>query len=378
MIEKNTEQCNGDKFLLMASHAISAPLRESSTGRDTSIDIAKGIAIIAIVLGHVQRGLTTSGVLDARSDYFLYSDRALYLVHLSVFAFLSGLFVQGGVRKSGRNQYLRSRVALFLYLYVLWSLLQGAVSLVLASQLDSPPTLLDIFRLWEPESQLWFFPWIAVQTVAVVLLRPWGNTARTAAVLALSVIVSLAFWGVFGVYFGAQGLGLTAFFFTGVALGAGRYTAVREWLGDRGWLAPMGIAGAGIYGVLLITTHAIGPTSAGGYRTPLNIALGVVASVAGMAAVLVASAYLARSPWASKRLGALGRHSLEIFVAHIFAVTAVRVLLNKADISSAPVHIIAGTIAGLALPLLLWWICEKINFPWFFTAPAFLTGVQRP
>lgn len=358
----------------MASHAISAPIRESSTGRDTSIDIAKGIAIIAIVLGHVQRGLTTSGVLDVRSAYFLYSDRALYLVHLSVFAFLSGLFVQGGVRKSNRNQYLRSRVVLFLYLYVLWSLLQGAVALVLASQLDSPPTLLDIFRLWEPESQLWFFPWIAVQTVAVVLLRPWGSSLRTAAVLTLSAVVSLAFWGVFGVYFGAQGLGLTAFFFGGVALTAGRYTAAQEWLRQRGWLAPVGLAGAAIYGILLITTHAIGPTSAGGYRTPLNVALGVLASVAGMVAVLVTSMFIARSVRASTWLVELGKHSLEIFVAHIFAVTAVRVVLNKADISSAPIHIIAGTVAGLILPLLLWWICEKIKFPWFFAAPVFLTG----
>jgi fucose 4-O-acetylase-like acetyltransferase len=61
--------------------------------RDPTVDIAKGIAIIAIVLGQVLRGLSSAGILDAKTVQYQLVDRSLYMFHLSVFALLAGLFV---------------------------------------------------------------------------------------------------------------------------------------------------------------------------------------------------------------------------------------------------------------------------------------------
>ena len=63
--------------------------------RDRSVDAARGIAIVAIVLGHVERGLASAGVLALHQAATL--DRLLYLFHLSTFAYLSGLFVRRAV-----------------------------------------------------------------------------------------------------------------------------------------------------------------------------------------------------------------------------------------------------------------------------------------
>ena len=97
-------------------------ISELSTRRDTTIDIAKGIAIIAIVFGHIQRGMWASGL-----------GTEAYFWHLVVFAFLSGLFVTRGATKTTASSYLTKRLVLFGYLYVVWQVLQVGMKLVLPS-----------------------------------------------------------------------------------------------------------------------------------------------------------------------------------------------------------------------------------------------------
>ena len=64
------------------------------TERDRAIDVAKGIAIVAIVVGHANRGLSSAGMAIPHVETL---DRVLYLCHLTVFAFLSGLFIRRSV-----------------------------------------------------------------------------------------------------------------------------------------------------------------------------------------------------------------------------------------------------------------------------------------
>ena len=93
-----------------------------SQARDLTVDIAKGITIILIVLSHAIVGVWHADTIDDEARGALMP--ALYLVHIVVFAFLSGLFVARGVERSGASRYLASRAALFIWLYLLWTLLQ--------------------------------------------------------------------------------------------------------------------------------------------------------------------------------------------------------------------------------------------------------------
>ena len=95
------------------------------TRRDSTIDIAKGIAIIAIVFGHIHRGMWASGLGTAAFRPYKYVlDYGVYFWHLVVFAFLSGLFVARGATKTTPSSYLTKRLILFGYLYVIWQVLQ--------------------------------------------------------------------------------------------------------------------------------------------------------------------------------------------------------------------------------------------------------------
>lgn len=304
--------------------------------RDASTDIARGIAIIAIVVGHVLR---IDGVpLDP------FWDRLLYMFHLSVFALLSGLFVRGAVERMGRGGFIQNRSVHFLYLYAIWTLLQGLI--------DGGATL----------ELLWFLPFLIEMTVLVAVVRPWRSIRRAIITLSLVGLFSIATWGLSGPVVGTQGLGISVFFVLAAVVGAERY--LRFLRAVPGWmLVALLVLGAGVMVSLVGFTDAVPPASGGDARTLPGVALGVLASTAGVLAVVAASRLLSLLPRATAWLGYAGSHSLEIFLGH-FAVLSILV--------AAP--LVVQVVAGVGLPLLLGWVCRVIRFPWLFAAPAGLDG----
>ena len=106
-------------------------------GRDASVDVARGVSIVAIALGHVVLGLVAAGLMDrTQSDPVIH---AVYLFHLSTFAYLAGLFVASGVGRSGRSSYVTQRIALFAWLYVLWGVAQSGVRVAAGTLVNTPP-----------------------------------------------------------------------------------------------------------------------------------------------------------------------------------------------------------------------------------------------
>ncbi|BEL98781.1 hypothetical protein SM14VA2_11940 [Serratia marcescens] len=59
--------------------------------REAWVDYAKGIGIILVVFGHVNRGLYSAGIQLSGSSYLL-TDSIIYSFHMPLFFFLSGLF----------------------------------------------------------------------------------------------------------------------------------------------------------------------------------------------------------------------------------------------------------------------------------------------
>lgn len=337
--------------------------------RDTSIDIAKGLAIIAIVFGHVLRGLGSADILDTSSPLYVATDRAVYMVHLAVFAFTAGLMVRASIEKVGAWPYARARVGEFLWLYFLWSILQGLVQFVLSSFVSNPKPLWSVFALWEPDSQLWFFPWIALMTAAVAIAQPWRSTTRAALSLVVALGVSLLNWGIFGQWAFTQGLGLTVFYFAAATFTFARYRRVRAAISDWGAAGVLVIAGTG-YALLLAFTQAIGPTSdPGEVRSLATIAAGFACSWLGVLAVLGMSILLDRIAPARMVLRYLGEKSLIIFLAHTLAQAGTRIALTRLGIDDGTVQLILGTVVGLVAPIVLWMLTRRIA-PWLWALPT--------
>ncbi len=336
-------------------------------GRDRSIDVAKGIAIIAVVAGHVLRGFAAADIL-APTHTYVTADIWLYSWHLPVFALTSGLFVARSVRGSGSRRYLTRRLLLFGYLYLLWSMLQGSVKLMAAGNINTPTTWVDLVSLWRPDGQLWFLPWIAamslVGTVLVNLPARWRLWVAAPVVTS----VSLASWGWQGSIAGTQGWGLLVFYATGATLGAVRYQQALRGT-SRSWAALAGAIALGAAVAVVAILPVTPPTDYGQGRTPGSVAMGVAVSVVCTGAILLLSHPLARIPGLGRFLAHCGKLSLAIFLAHIIATAGTRTVLLAVGIDHPGLLVGSGILIGVLGPLFLWHTGVALGFPWLFDMP---------
>lgn len=303
-------------------------------------------------------------------------DTAIYLVHLAAFFLISGLFLGRSVDRDGARHYLRTRLTLLAWLYLLWTVIQGGVKVATGSLANTPVSAESLLaELWLPQSQLWFLPSLAAMTVVTVLIAPWRSTLRANIGLALAILVSLAAWGHSGRWALTMGMGLLVFFVAGSVVGDPRLIA---------WLRrPCAIAIGAVSAVVFLgTVWAVDPTPPSTHFWPVtasSVAAGVVASVAGTCALLVLSRLLSATA-VYRALSLLGRRSLEIFLAHIIFASGARIMLTQVGITDLALHMVAGLSAGLLLPIALAVILERARFPWLFRPPRALNSpaLQKP
>ena len=337
--------------------------------RDRSVDVARGIAIVAIVVGHVERGLAAASLMAPDTAASL--DRLLYLFHLTTFAYLSGLFVARGVERDGARDFLARRVTLFVWLYLLWTVIQGSVRVAASSLANTPVTVTDVLRLWIPEGQLWFLPWLIAVTAVAVVTRPWRGGARASLSLMGAALLALVVWGYDPLYAFSRGWALLLPFLLGCAVQQRRHAAVARHLPLV--LAVM-IVGGAVWAATGLLSDATPPTTGGAERTASTVALGVAGCLAGTAALLSVAAALARTPIAAP-ISVLGRRSLEIFLAHIVVASGTRIVLSQLGVTDPWVHLVAGTTLGTIVPVGVAVAAERLGWSWLFGLPGWLASV---
>ncbi len=356
---------------MLASRPVSTPPLPANR-RDGSVDVARGLAITGIAFGHVLRGVRSAGLVDGGSSAYLAADRAVYMVHVALFAAAAGLMVEAALARRGPVRYLRARLGDFAWVYVLWSVVQGLMQYALAGSVNSERTLGSVFALWRPANQMWFLPWIMVMTVLVTAAQPWRSRLRGLCSLLGAAALSIGCWGLFGPCIFLQGLGLSVFFFAAAAVTLAGYARARARLGTGGVAAVL-VVSALCYGLLVALGRPAAPTTTQFGRTPVSIGEGLVCAWAGVVAVGALSVLLDRVRPVSRLVGYLGRRSMVIFLAHTLALAATRIVLVRLGIGSVAVHLVAGTLVALAGSIALWWATRRW-LPWLWRAPRRVIG----
>ncbi len=311
--------------------------RPAGPARAEWVDAAKGLGILLVVYGHVARGLVNGGVPMDR-QWFATLDAAVYAFHMPLFFLLSGWFFVGSLTRRGPRDYLATRVATVLYPYVLWSLLQGGIELLMSRWTSQPLTLSEVLALgWAPRAQFWFLYALFLMSVIAVAMcarHPKAGVAALTLTGALLLALQQRDWPMPAALVASHLM----------------YFAAGAWLGASG-LAAAAVARLALAGALAaaIALAALQPLGAEWPRL-LRVAaatLGVSASV-GLALAIA-------STRAGRGLALLGRASIAIFLAHILVASGVRIALLKGlGITSPALHLIAGVAAGTCLPLWLW------------------------
>lgn len=330
--------------------------------KDLRFEFSKSIGIILVVYGHAARGVHAAGI---KMDEHLYQlvDNIIYSFHMPLFFTLSGLFFFESFEKRQKIGLIVNKVDTLIYPYIVWSLLQGGIELVLSKFTNGNVTPIEIFSLfWEPRAQFWFlYILFLIFVLAVFIYRknsaPSLSGICTAALIAqfLTIFVPdifpIRYIGHYFVYF-AFGVVLKKF----VSLFS-QYPVAST------------ITSGAVALCLQYCFHAVFHAK-NNFVQPFNAIFSILF-------VIAVSEWLSRIKQL-RGLALLGTFSFHIYLMHILLGSGVRIVLNKfLDISNPTIHIVAGSLVGLLLPV---FFVSKLGFAtnmYLFSPPRFLSAQKK-
>lgn len=349
------------------------PLRGSS--RNPVIDIARAFAIVGVVYNHTIDGLVGAGILDDSTVLASIND-ALYVFRMPALAFLLGLFIPRAIRKRGRGGYIRERVTVALYLYIVWFFVQGLVEVATSSVKNSPRELSSLWEIWQPFAHLWFLPFLAIAAILMALTGPrvrksWAGIGF----VCLFVVVSLLAWNWNPNVVGLRGLSLLGFVAVGYVLGLDSLTKATRSSG-KAWGLILGLSVLGFCALL-----PFGPISGTLFVADFDFlvqGLSLISAMLGVLAVLAVSVVVGHIPLLSSLLSLVGQRTLEIYLAHIIVVAGCRYFLQLVSVESALTYVAIAVPLGVAVPMLCFTLAPALKLSWLFRPPLRLLAWSTP
>ena len=335
------------------------------TSRDQWVDYAKGIGIVLVVYGHTARGIAGSGMQFDRQVFTL-ADSILYTFHIPLFFFLSGLYFISSLEKYGTAGVIAKKADALLYPYVLWSLLQGTIEVLLSNYTNGNARFLDVLAFaWRPRAQFWFLYVLFLVSLASAVAYARKQQYTVPAALCTACVLFL-----FQELLPEKSL-FRFFAQQSIFFAAGVYSRqLLVWAQNNARtlfacsIIPA-VLGQWYFHAVLHHTY-----TAPDY--PLLLILSMLSIMCIIAFCMILSS--SRIPW----LGMLGASSLAIFVMHILAGSGARIILKKIfGIENIPVHLLLGTLSGILIPLGAVRILRTYNITLLLSPPAAIRLYDR-
>jgi len=336
--------------------------------REHTLDICRGLAVAGVVLVHMLSGLIDANVITDASKADRIND-VLSLMRMPALALLLGVLVPGSVSRRGSMGYLRRRLPLLLWLFILWSFIQGAIEVFTSGSKNQPTTWQDVYTLWTPEDQMWFLPYLIVATIVMVAGRPWEPGRRGHLTLFLCLIASVLMWSRNFPYIATTGIALIGFSALGTRIPLRRVS----YLSSARSLVVLPVTVIAVTCVCLIAwkSSAQGPTVGRHGLSFLVILYSAFGTACGIAALFGLAVLLSRITQTGRLLTALGQRTLQIYLAHITFYAGIRVVLLKLGVDNVALHIALGLSAGIAGPIALGYFSKYVHAGWLFALPKF-------
>lgn len=335
------------------------------------LDIAKGIAIVLVVFGHVLSSYDNAGLVG-KEGYLKFIANFFSSFRMPFFFFASGLtFALRGDREAPLSQQLLKRFCACFIPYVsctvvLWLLKVGSMPVV-----NNPVTSFAPVRiLLYPMGYVWFlYALMLTQFVGVLLERAraprWVFVALSFAALVFSGKIT-ALPGISGSVI--EDVADMSFFFAAGYILQERFFRLMEkacaWHAAAGFAALLGLSA--VRWLLSIWLGDNAQIAAQIWVFPAGVAMMVGQAAAGIFMLCALSKALGRK----KRLEALGENTMPVYLMHCVAVAAMRVLLTAIGLplGTGWLHFMICLAAGTLLPLLIYWPISKVKWLdfWFY------------
>ena len=320
--------------------------------RNVLVDKLKGYACFLVLFGHVIMGIRLAGVNIPQ--FFWGMEKFIWSFHVALFLFLSGVVYQmTGEWKSKQTKwgFVLHKLYTLGIPYVAFSAIYVLINSFVGDA-NSGFELTDILTIWKtPIAQYWFlyalFFLFCIFTSCSGFLKKWQITLFC---VLIGYLVPL-FGGSFGSF--------DVVIYAALAFGVGTFIDFQKIFNIPNWAKWIVIATHIIVAVLLIVFQKIEAL----FLKDLMLLFGIYASV-----LLISM--LQQSQAISRFLSFINRYSFQIYLLHTIFTAGVRIILIRLQITQWWIHIVVGTVCGIAFSVLAAKIAEKVRFLNFFFFPA--------
>lgn len=332
------------------------------------LDVAKGMGILLVVLGHA-----LGGIIDmpgrATPPGFRAVFLGIYIFHMPVFFLLSGLLVRKRLARS-RKGFLIDLVITVAYPYFLWSIIQYSAIYAAGSLVNRPverfwPAILNL--PWATISQFWYLYVLFLMHFLALLLVPriGARNFFVGAVAAKLLIAALAH-----PYVPSAIIRLLmvhgAFYAAGLWVGVEGLDRLRRGLAMRRWLGGALLIAA--FAAVVLAVRYVIAAQLPDFFQLRSYEISVMAWRLPLLPVACA-AILAFLAWSfvptgavSRMMGYLGRRTMAIFVLHVLFIAGTRIVLSRIMPQADPLLLLgACSLSGLLGPLTVYTLARRLT-----------------
>lgn len=317
------------------------------------INVAKGIAIILVVYRHNLVGLERSGF--EIPEFFRMANEIVYSFRMPLFFIISGLFIAKSIEKRKNQSFIGYKFNSIYYPYLIWGTIQIGLQIVLSDYTNSDRTWIDFTYLFispRQVDQLWYLFALFNCSVlfyflySVLKIGTFWHLALSLLMFAVSeflndinLVHDLFYYYIFltlGHHFKSFILSevpskkqlLYLFFFITPVF----------WLSQWYWL----------------------------HNPDINLFLFGLIAVIGTFYVFVFSKLVEESRWVNF-IKIAGRHSLQIYLMHVLAISSFRIIVTKFLGLEFPLIILfLGWILGNLIPIVFYKATKHSFFIYLF------------
>ena len=319
-----------------------------------------------VVYRHVVVGMRRSGF---EVSFLMYNIQEIfYNFRMPVFFVLSGIFIGGSLKKRTRGLVMRDRAFTVLYPYLLWGTIMVIMQILFSQFTNAKRDWTDLFDIiLQPRNIDHFWYLLALFNTSMIYIlvsyinrSPWFN-----AFVALCFHLVTTIPGVEKISLVYDSFYYYSYFFVGIVISA--YILNKEKNGkllnvkNLVWLFPLCIIGQWFW----FSQWSLGKAY---WRIEHQFFL-LFFMINLLACYLIyIISYKISQTKKSDWLAYLGKHSLYIYIMHVFVASFFRNIILKVDAGMNPwaVMFICWSF-GLLVPVLLFQGLKRIGFEWLFS-----------
>jgi fucose 4-O-acetylase-like acetyltransferase len=346
-------------------------------GRLPWIDYARAIAIFLVLYRHIFEGINRSGIDISHYLYLEHANVIFYSFRMPLFFIISGVFIGSSLAKRGLVKFIDSKWRTLLYPYLIWAFIQVSLQLIFSRYVNADRDYRDyLYIFYAPREldQFWYLYALFNTSVLYAFLLVKGKLRKWQHI----VLGLVMFYGSCLLAEHKINLGFVydvLHYYLFIALG----DTMSSYVLDKknvpffsSWklffiLLPLFAVGQWYF--LHTNLQHPGATDASKYSYVEDFQPLMYLVIA-----LCGCCFMANWSFLLQRYGnfvwlrMLGYYSLYIYLMHVVASSAIRILLVRVlHLHNVPALLVTGILGGLFLPIIFYNLAMRVGAWWLFS-----------